>query len=410
MTTLYNLGVHGISWIFHLLSPFHAKAKKAVQGRRGLIRNITKTLLHNNAPVVWMHCASVGEFEQGRPVLERLKSEYPQYKIVLTFFSPSGYELRKNYAGADYVWYLPWDTKNNAERFVAAVNPSLAIFVKYEFWFHYSDTLWKRKIPLISISSIFRRDQAFFKSYGKLYREILRRFSFFFVQSEESLKLLRNVGIDNCAVAGDTRFDRVKQIVEKGEPVPVAAAFKANEKLLVAGSCWPEDLEVLLPLINEQRLKVIIAPHEISEGFMEQIERSLTVKSIRYSSAVDTDPGDYSVLIIDNIGLLSRLYQYGEFAYVGGAFGKGLHNILEAACYGIPVFFGNRNYKKFREARDLINLGGAFEVSSYTDLRAKYEMLNHPENFMLASEVTKQYIEQNVGATERIMDYCRKII
>ncbi len=407
---LYNLGVHGMSWLFNLLSPFHAKAKKAVQGRQGLIRNIEKTLKDNNAPVVWMHCASVGEFEQGRPVLEKLKSEYPHYKIVLTFFSPSGYELRKNYAGADHVWYLPWDTKRNAEQFVAAVNPSLAIFVKYEFWFHYSDTLWKRKIPLISISSIFRPDQAFFKSYGKLYREILRRFSFFFVQNEESLKLLRSIGIEDCAIAGDTRFDRVKQIVEKREPVPVAASFKANEKLLVVGSCWPEDLEVLLPLINEGRLKVIIAPHEINEGFLEQIERSLNVKSIRYSKAASSELESYSVLIIDNVGMLSRLYQYGEFAYVGGAFGKGLHNILEAACYGIPIFFGNRNYKKFQEARDLINLGGAFEVGNFTDLRTKYEMLNLPENFMLASEVTKQYIEHNLGATERIMDYSRKIL
>jgi 3-deoxy-D-manno-octulosonic-acid transferase len=399
-----------MSWLFHLLSPFHAKAKKAVQGRKGLVRKITRALDGNTAPVVWMHCASVGEFEQGRPVLEKLRNEYPHYKVVLTFFSPSGYELRKNYGGADHVWYLPWDTHHNAERFVDAVNPSLAIFVKYEFWFHYSDALWTRKIPLISISSIFRPDQAFFKSYGKLYREILMRFSYFFVQNDESVKLLKGIGIQNCSIAGDTRFDRVKAIVDKREPVPIAASFKDNEKLLVVGSCWPEDLEVLLPLINEQHIKVIIAPHEISEGFLEQIERSLTVKSIRYSSAEGTNPGDYTVLIIDNVGLLSRLYQYGEFAYVGGAFGKGLHNILEAACYGIPVFFGNRNYARFREARDLINLGGAFEVGSYTELRAKYEMLNRPENFMLAAEVTRQYIEHNLGATERIMDYCRKIL
>jgi 3-deoxy-D-manno-octulosonic-acid transferase len=407
---LYNLGIHGMSWLFRLLSPFHAKAKKAVQGRKGLIRKIAQAVEGDNAPVVWMHCASVGEFEQGRPVLEKIRGEYPRYRIILTFFSPSGYELRKNYAGADFVWYLPWDTRHNAERFVSAINPSLAIFVKYEFWFHYSDALWKRKIPLISVSTIFRPDQAFFKSYGKLYREILRRFSFFFVQNDESLKLLKSIGIQDCSIAGDTRFDRVKEIVDRREPVPTAESFKANDKLLVVGSCWPEDLEVLLPLINDQRLKVIIAPHEISESFLEQIERSLTVKSIRYSAAEGVDLGNYVVLIIDNVGLLSRLYQYGEFAYVGGAFGKGLHNILEAACYGIPVFFGNRNYKKFKEARDLINLGGAFEVGSYTDLRAKYEMLNEPENFMLAAEVTRQYIDHNLGATERIMDYCRKIL
>lgn len=407
---LYNLGIHGMSLLFQLLSPFHAKAKKSVQGRKGLLQQITHELSDNTAPVIWMHCASVGEFEQGRPVLEKIRREFPQYKIILTFFSPSGYELRKNYAGANHVWYLPWDTKNNAEKFVTAINPSLAIFVKYEFWFHYSDALWKRKIPLISISSIFRRNQAFFKSYGRLYREILKRFSYFFVQNDESVQLLKGIGITNSQVAGDTRFDRVKEIADKREPVPIAASFKADEKLLVVGSCWPEDLDVLLPLINEQRIKVIIAPHEIEEGFLQQIERSLTVKSIRYSAAPGADLAAYSVLIIDNVGLLSRLYSYGEFAYVGGAFGKGLHNILEAACYGLPVFFGNRNYKKFQEARDLINLGGAFEVGSYTDLRAKYEMLNQPENFLLAAEVTRQYIESNLGATERILNYCRKIL
>src|SRR5690606_22990973 len=282
--------------------------------RKGLLQQITRELSDNTAPVIWMHCASVGEFEQGRPVLEKIRREFPQYKIILTFFSPSGYELRKNYAGANHVWYLPWDTKNNAEKFVTAINPSLAIFVKYEFWFHYSDALWKRKIPLISISSIFRRNQAFFKSYGRLYREILKRFSYFFVQNDESVQLLKGIGITNSQVAGDTRFDRVKEIADKREPVPIAASFKADEKLLVVGSCWPEDLDVLLPLINEQRIKVIIAPHEIEEGFLQQIERSLTVKSIRYSAAPGADPAAYSVLIIDNVGLLSRLYSYGDFA------------------------------------------------------------------------------------------------
>jgi 3-deoxy-D-manno-octulosonic-acid transferase len=230
------------------------------------------------------------------------------------------------------------------------------------------------------------------------------------VQNDNSAKLLRNIGLTNCERAGDTRFDRVYEIVKSGEDIAIATRFKANEKVLVAGSCWREDLDVLVPLVNEKRLKFIIAPHEISEDFISEIERSLQVDSVRFSKAQDQNLDDISVLIIDNIGLLSRLYKYGEFAYVGGGFGKGLHNILEAACYGVPVFFGNKNYQKFQEAIDLINLGGAYEVSDYTDLKTKYEMLNQPENFMLACEVTQQYVKENLGATSRIVNYCNPLL
>lgn len=410
MVVFYNLSIWLVTILVRIGSLFHAKARLFVAGRKKIIQQVANAVAQNRDPVLWVHCASLGEFEQGRPVMEALKKQNPTIKVLLTFFSPSGYEVRKNYQGADYVFYLPWDTASNARQFVNLTKPTLAIFVKYEFWYHYTKVLAERNIPILSISSIFRPDQLFFQSYGGFYRRILKKFSRFFVQNDSSVKLLRSIGLTNCERAGDTRFDRVYDIVKSGEDIAVAIRFKANEKVLVAGSCWREDLDVLVPLINEKRLKCIVAPHEISEDFISEIERSLQVTSVRFSNAQEQNLEDVSVLIIDNIGLLSRLYRYGEFAYVGGGFGKGLHNILEAACYGVPVFFGNKNYQKFQEAIDLINLGGAYEVSGYTDLKMKYEMLNQPENFMLACEVTQQYVKENLGATSRIVNYCNQLI
>ncbi len=410
MAVFYNISIWLVTLLARLASPFNQKARLFVTGRGKLLKKIEQKLSLNQAPLVWIHCASLGEFEQGRPVIEALRKENPTIKILLTFFSPSGYEIRKNYAGADFIFYLPWDTSSNARRFLDATRPVLAIFVKYEFWYHYTRKLQQRNIPILSISSIFRPDQLFFRSYGGFYRSILGNFTHFFVQNDSSVKLLKSIGLTNCERAGDTRFDRVYDIVKQADEIAIAKRFKAEQKVFVAGSCWREDLDVLTPLINDQRLKFIIAPHEISEEFISEIERSLQVKSVRFSLAEDAVLEDATVLIIDNIGMLSRLYRYGEFAYVGGAFGKGLHNILEAACYGVPVFFGNKNYRKFQEAVDLINLGGAYEVSDYTDLKTKYEMLNVPENFMLACEVTQQYVKDNLGATSRIVNYCNQIL
>jgi 3-deoxy-D-manno-octulosonic-acid transferase len=407
MIILYNLSISLISFIIKLVSLFHPKAKAFVTGRRDIFKKMDEAFKHNTSPLIWLHCASLGEFEQGRPIIEALKKEFPQHKILLTFFSPSGYELRKNYHSADFVFYLPWDTASNAQHFITTAKPVLAIFVKYEFWFHYAHTLKKKNIPILSISSIFRKDQIFFKAYGNFFRKTLRDFSYFFVQNQESVRLLNAIGIKNCMQSGDTRFDRVHEISIQSEPIAIAKSFKNDQKVFVVGSCWPEDLEILSPFINENKLKFILAPHEISESFLADIEKSLQVRSIRYSQTDGKNLDDYMVLIIDNIGLLSRLYRYGEFAYIGGAFGKGLHNILEAACYGVPIFFGNKNYQKFQEASDLINMGGAFEVSDYTDLKAKYEMLNIPESFLLACEVTRQYVEENLGASEKIMKHCR---
>lgn len=410
MVVFYNLSIWLVTLLAKLLSLFNQKIRLFVAGRHDLLPRVRDAFMGINAPVIWVHCASLGEFEQGRPVIEALKKENSDIKILLTFFSPSGYEVRKNYSGADFIFYLPWDTPRQAAKFIQITNPRIAVFVKYEFWYHYTRVLKQQNIPILSISSIFRDDQLFFQSYGGFYRSILKKFSHFFVQNDNSVKLLNSIGIRNVERAGDTRFDRVYEIVKQGEEIPIAKQFKNEQKVFVVGSCWREDLDVLVPLINDERLKFILAPHEISEDFISEIERSLQVRSVRYSKAQGQKLDEYTVLIIDNIGLLSRLYRYGEFAYVGGAFGKGLHNILEAACYGVPILFGNKNFQKFQEAVDLINRGGAFEVSDYTDLKAKYEMLNIPENFLLACEVTQQYVKENLGATNRIVQHCKKIL
>jgi 3-deoxy-D-manno-octulosonic-acid transferase len=382
-----------------------------VRGRKNIFKKLHSAVGDQPHDLIWVHCASLGEFEQGRPIIEALKVKFPEHKILLTFFSPSGYENKKSYPHADFIFYLPWDTRSNARQFVEITKPVLAIFVKYEFWYNYSQALKNKSIPLISASCILRPDQAFFKWYGSVFRKTLYNFHYFFTQNIETQELLKKLKLPST-VAGDTRFDRVHQITQTGAEIDIAAQFKNNQKLLVAGSCWKDDMDVLSPFINDhyQQLKFIIAPHEISESFISYIEKTISVKSIRYSQVKDKVE-EYDVLIIDNIGMLSRLYRYGEFAYVGGAFGDGLHNILEAACYGLPIFFGNKNYKKFQEATDLIMRGGAFEVSGYTELKQKYESLNNrPENFLLACEVTRAYVDENLGATKKIIDYCSKVL
>jgi 3-deoxy-D-manno-octulosonic-acid transferase len=395
-----------------IASIFDSKASLFVTGRRNWARHLSASIQKNSGPIVWFHCASLGEFEQARPLIEWIKKESPSYKVLLTFFSPSGYEIRKDYALADYVHYLPWDTASNAHKFVTITKPVLAIFVKYEFWHFYASELKRQQIPLISVSSIFRPGQLFFKGYGGFYRGILKNFSHFFVQNDESLRLLKSIGLNNVTRAGDTRFDRVVAITSQKSEIDIAKRFKSDAQVWVIGSCWPEDMDVLLPFINESegKLKFIIAPHEINESTLVEIEKALEVSCARFSTA-DKGIENATVLLVDTIGHLSRLYQYGEFAYVGGAFGKGLHNILEAACYGIPVFFGNKNYEKYQEAVDLIMRGGAFEVADYADFKKKNELLiSRPENYLLACEVTSYYVKENLGATEVIMKYCRTLL
>ena len=408
---LYNLAIQLFIFGARVASLFNEKARTFVAGRKNLLTTVQHQLASNTSPLAWIHCSSLGEFEQGRPIIERLQKEFANHKILLTFFSPSGYEVRKNYPGADYVFYLPFDTSYNARKWVEVTSPKLAIFVKYEFWFNYTQELKKAGIPLISASSIFRPDQMFFKPAGGSFRKILRNFDHFFVQNQASAKLLQDIGITNVTIAGDTRFDRVYEITSSTEKIQIAEQFKGSDQVMVAGSCWAEDMEVLAPFINETSIKFIIAPHEITETFLQEIEKSIVGKTIRFSKAAsETELESAKVLLIDNVGMLSKLYRYGEFAFVGGGFGKGLHNILEAACYGIPVFFGNRSYQKFAEANELIMHGGAFEVSDFSDLRSKYELVNTPENFMLACEVTRNYVLNNLGATDKILQYCRRVL
>ena len=409
---LYDLAIRIARFVYQLASLFHAKAQLFVSGRVGLFEKLKMAVEGSTGPLVWVHCASLGEFEQGRPIIEALKKENSSIKILLTFFSPSGYEVRKNYAQADYIFYLPWDTAQNAKRFIRITKPSFAIFIKYEFWYNYTAELKRNHIPIVSASSIFRPDQIFFKGYGSFFRGILKNFSHFFVQTPQSIDLLKQIGITQVTLAGDTRFDRVFEVTQQVATIEIAEAIKKNEKTFVVGSLWPEDLDVLAPFINDHKdsLKFILAPHEISERFINQIEESLSVKTIRYSQATK-NPDEYSVLIIDNIGMLSKLYRYGEFAYIGGAFGKGLHNILEAACYGVPIFFGDKNFEKFQEAKDLIMRGGAFAVGGYTDLKNSFELLNNkPESFLLACKVTRSYVVENLGATAKIVSYCKKLL
>ena len=412
MVILYNGGILLLRFLYWIGSWFNPKARAFREGRHLQRWKLEQAFpLQQRTPLVWFHCASLGEFEQGRPVIEGLKASQPSLKILLTFFSPSGYEVRKNYEFADFVFYLPWDTRKNAKWFAEIVSPTLAVFVKYEFWYHYSIELKKRGISLISISSIFRPDQIFFKPYGSLFRSMLKCFNHFFVQNQQSVSLLQSIGMTNITLAGDTRFDRVHQIIQRAEEIPIVQQFKEDQRLMVIGSAWPEDMDVLLPFINENinRIKFIIAPHEITDHFLSEIEKSIDGKTVRYSLANNSSLQDSSVLIIDNVGMLSRLYRYGEFAFVGGAFGAGLHNILEAACYGIPVFFGNLAYQKYQEAVDLVFRGGAFEVGNFMELKSTYEMMiSHPETYLLACEVTRLYVQENLGASDRIVDYCKK--
>jgi 3-deoxy-D-manno-octulosonic-acid transferase len=402
---LYKLSIW-FYWLFvRLAAPFHTKAKQMVEGRKHLWPEIEAKLKGNKAPVVWFHCASLGEFEQGRPVIEALAKQYPDHKIALTFFSPSGYEVRKNYAGADFIFYLPKDTAKNARRLVELIQPKLAVFVKYEFWHYFARELKNRNVPVISISAIFRDSQLFFKPYGSFYRNILRNFAYIFTQNQHSGLLLQKIGITQVSVAGDTRFDRVLQTAGSVKHIPVVEEFINGKELFVIGSSWPEDLNVLMPFIkNHKELKFIIAPHEIHEAELSALCNDLEGDGVRFSEAGTRAVQDYSVLIIDNIGMLSSLYGYGAYAYIGGAFGKGLHNTLEAAVFGAPLFFGPK-YGKFQEAKDLVAAHTAFPVKNVAELEHAFEKIRTPERKNAIAEKQKRYINEQAGATAKIMDW-----
>ncbi|MBD1398490.1 3-deoxy-D-manno-octulosonic acid transferase [Pontibacter sp. JH31] len=412
MKLLYDIGLKAYQAAIALAAPFHQKAKLMQEGRAGQFERMAQQLQGNTAPVVWFHCASLGEFEQGRPVIEAFREEFPGYKVVLTFFSPSGYEVRKNYAGADYIFYLPLDSHGNANRFLDIVKPKLAVFVKYEFWHYYLQALQERAIPVLSISAIFRPDQVFFKPYGGFNRNILQRFTHIYTQNETSLKLLKGIGIEKASIAGDTRFDRVLQTAASVKAIPVVEAFAQGKEVFMVGSSWPADIEVLLPLIQKRRtgIQFIIAPHEIHESGISQLMQQLGESAVRFSQATAADAGRYSVLVIDNIGMLSSLYSYGTYTYIGGAFGKGLHNTLEAAVFGLPLFFGPK-FDKFQEAKDLVALGCAFPVNNADELLQAFERVHStPGLHQGITDKEKTYVHEQAGATAKIMADVRQLL
>lgn len=409
MRLLYTISILAYRLAISIAYLFNSKARKWIDGRKGIFENLQKSI-HGSSPLAWFHCASLGEFEQGRPVIEAFRKKHPDHKILITFFSPSGYEIRKNYAVADHVYYLPLDTKANAEKFISITQPKIVLFVKYEFWFNYLDVLHKRGIPMYLISAIFRPNQHFFKSYGGWFRKALHYYTHIFAQNEASKQLMNSIGIDRVTVSGDTRFDRVAEIAAGTKHFPVAEAFSKNSFVLVAGSTWEEDEKLLAGLTREHKqLKMIIAPHEIGDNkissLVSLLERHASV--LRFSLADEEAAQRAQVLVIDNIGMLSSLYRYGKIAYIGGGFGKGIHNTLEAAAYGMPVIFGP-NYEKFPEAKALVKLGGAFSISNYNELNNIVpSFMNDQKKLEHTSKVSNDYVQQNKGATEIIL---RKIV
>jgi len=403
-----NFIYHSALFIYHLgirlYAVFNEKASKWVKGRRNLLKQI-EIEFKQAENLLWVHCASLGEFEQGKPVIEKLKERDSDLKVLITFFSPSGYEVRKNYSGAEYVFYLPFDSKRNASKFLDIINPKFAVFIKYEFWYHFLHTLNSRSIPTYLVSARFREEQIFFKPYGGFFRKILTNYNKIFVQDSASIELLSKIGIETGLVSGDTRFDRVMETKANLKQVDGISLFKGKSKILIAGSTWPDDEKIILPFINSEScdLKFIIAPHEIDKVHIEKIQLGLKVKTILYSEIDKINVQGAKVLIIDNIGLLSDIYQYGDIAYVGGAFKGALHNILEPATFGIPVVFGPE-YKKFPEASELLELGGAFSVSNVDDFYKRINFfLSDPYVVKIASEICKNFVQKNAGATEIIV-------
>ncbi len=402
MLLLYRFGLSIFYILMKFASLWHPKAKLWVNGRQNWEKELRKKVGKIESSV-WFHFASLGEFEQGRPVLEALKKAEPETNIIISFFSPSGYEIHKNYPLALAVCYLPLDTARNAATFIEIIKPKYAVFTKYEYWFYFFRTLHQQHIPLYLISGIFRKNQAFFKCYGGFYRQMLSFITYFFVQNEESKTLLNSLGIIQVSINGDTRFDRVAENAKNKKELKEIEAFCGSSKVLVAGSTWPADEELLNSIIERYtNWKFIIAPHEIAEASLQRLEEQLLGKTIRYSNLEVHKLTVPQVLIIDNIGLLSSLYAFGTIAYIGGGFGKGIHNTLEAAAFGLPVIFGP-NYQKFQEAKDLIELKAGFSISNQAELNDCFKLLQaDTENS--AGAKAKAYVDSHTGATVQILE------
>lgn len=411
---MYSLGIYLYALLVRLVAALgHRKARAMVRGQRDTWR-ILREKIDPTARYVWFHAASLGEFEQGLPLIERLRREQPSRKILLTFFSPSGYEVRKDYKGADVVCYLPFDSPTAARRFIKWARPEMAFFIKYEFWRNYIDVLSKKSIPIYSVSSIFRPGQIFFRWYGRKYARCLRRITHFFVQNERSVELLRTIGVqDNVTIVGDTRFDRVIDIRNAAQPLPIVEQFtRAKERsntapfVLVAGSSWQPDEDILLDYVNRHpNLRLVIAPHVVNDAHIQEIEQKLTTPAVRYSQATLENVDDYRVLIIDGYGLLSSIYRYATVAYVGGGFGVGIHNVPEAAVYGIPVIIGP-NHQRFAEAMALIANGGCKSIENAEDFSVIMDdFLENPAHIAQAGSAAGDYIHQNAGATPVIYQH-----
>ncbi len=411
MRIIYKIGIRVYFFLLILASPFNVKARRWLKGRRGMWKKIKKNIPHG-AKVFWFHCSSLGEFEQGRPVIEEIRSRVPDSFILLTFFSPSGYELRKNYTGADLVSYLPLDTRFNAWRFINLVKPTAVYFIKYEFWYYFLRTLYKKKIPVFLVSAKFREDQAFFKWYGSWYRRFLNYFTHFFVQDENSAQLLTSAGIKGIDVSGDTRFDRVHAISERSYDYPKIERFRQQKKIIVAGSTWDKDEEILVEFINrsEEQVRFILAPHEISSKKIYRLVEMIEFPVVRFTEEEKAGFEGAKVLLIDTIGHLSSVYKYGDIAYIGGGFGRGIHNILEAATYGLPVVFGP-NYHKFLEAKEMLDLEAAFHISDYQSLADRFNRLLEDSDYLkVCSTKARSYVNSRIGATKKIVEESLKTI
>ena len=410
---MYSIGIYLYALIVRLVAAFgHRKARAMVRGQHDTWR-ILREKINPNERYIWFHAASLGEFEQGLPLIERLRREQPARKILLTFFSPSGYEVRKDYKGADVVCYLPFDSPTAARRFIKLARPEMAFFIKYEFWRNYIDVLFKKSIPIYSVSSIFRPGQIFFRWYGRKYARCLRRITHFFVQNERSVELLRSIGVtDNVTIVGDTRFDRVIDIRNIAKSLPIVEQFAQAQDgapqpfVLVAGSSWQPDEDILLDYVNRHpEIRLVIAPHVVNDTHIQEIEQKLTTPALRYSKATLENVQNYRVLIIDGYGLLSSIYRYATVAYVGGGFGVGIHNVPEAAVYGIPVIIGP-NHQRFAEAVALMENGGCKSIENTEDFTAIMDdFLANPSHIAAAGSAAGRYINQNAGATPVIYQH-----
>jgi 3-deoxy-D-manno-octulosonic-acid transferase len=405
MLFLYNLTIYIAGFFLKIIALFSPKIKLFIEGRKNVF-SVLEEKIKADDKTIWFHSASLGEYEQGLPVIEKIKEKYPSHKIIVTFFSPSGYEVRKNNTVADVTIYLPLDTKSNAKRFLKLVHPEFAFFIKYEFWLNYLKELEKSKTPTYLISGIFRDNQMFFKWYGGFYRKALNTFTYFFVQNESSKQKIESIGFHNVIVSGDTRFDRVNAILERDNRLDFIENFKNNQPTIVVGSSWPKDEILIAEYINQapENIKFIIAPHNIKPDQISDLLSKITKPTVLFSEKENKDLSDYSVFIIDTIGILTKIYSYGTIAYVGGGFGNpGIHNILEPATFGIPIVIGP-NYSNFAEAVDLVKIGGCMPISTSEELKVIFDQLLNDKNFLEEkSAICKSFIQDHKGATETIM-------